>query len=236
MTKLRFTAIAALACILLNSCLKSSYYYSGYINFANVANETTLDADGGITYNVVENASTKSFKDMQRIFINCDLLAIVNEDYTQDIKINDFYEVQLMKLSSLETQTVAKADSLGILYRSWTMNKNEAQYFNLYVEFPGLKGNKTEHKIDLVYEPQTNNEKEFYFYLYHDASDDVWSKDTAEDDKEIKGKYVSFRVEEIVKDLEYDASTKFFILPARDKEKPSQTARTALSLSSLKME
>ena len=44
------------------------------MNFANVVNETTLAGDGGVTYNVLENASAKEFKSLKRIFLNCDLL------------------------------------------------------------------------------------------------------------------------------------------------------------------
>ena len=241
MTKFRFTAIAALACILFNSCLKGSFYYSGYVNFANVVNETTLAGDGGVTYNVTENSSSKEFKSLDRIFLNCDLVAPMNGDntqgYTQDIKVNEFHAVQVMKVATLDNQTITKVDSLRILYRSWTVNKDDAEYFNLYVEYPGIKGNKTEHKIELVYEPQTEKAKEYYFYLYHDAGDDIWTKDMDEEDREAKGQYCSFRVEEIVGDIEYDNSTKFWILPARGKKSgESDSQGTALSLKSRKAE
>lgn len=237
MTKLRFFIFAAISCTLLSSCLKGSFYYSGYMNFANVVNETTLAGDGGVTYNVLENASAKEFKSLKRIFLNCDLLEAMDENYIQNIKVNNFYEVQLQNLLTPESQTVTQTDSLGILYRSWTANKDEAEYFNLYVEFPGIKGNDAEHKIELVYEAQTEKSKEYYFYLYHDAGDDVWTKDTKEEDKEVKGRYVSFRVDEIIGDIEYDGNTKFWILPASKKENPEATSQgSVLSLKSRKAE
>lgn len=237
MKKFKFIVLVALSLILLNSCLKSSFYYSGYMTFANVVNETTLAGDGGVTYNVLENASSKEFKSLERIFLNCDLLAAMDEDYSQDIKVNNFYEVQLQKLLIPESQTVTKADSLGILYRSWTVNKDEAQYFNLYVEFPCIKGNDTEHKIELVYEAQTEKSNEYFFYLYHDAGDDVWTKDVKEEDREVKGQYVSFRVEEIIGDIKYDGNTKFWILPASQKETPEVSPQGCiLSLKSRKAE
>ena len=126
MTKLRFFIFAAISCTLLSSCLKGSFYYSGYMNFANVVNETTLAGDGGVTYNVLENASAKEFKSLKRIFLNCDLLEAMDENYIQNIKVNNFYEVQLQNLLTPESQTVTQADSLGIIYRSWTANKDEA--------------------------------------------------------------------------------------------------------------
>lgn len=237
MKKFKFIVLVALSLSLLNSCLKGSFYYSGYMTFANVVNETTLAGDGGVTYNVLENASSKEFKDLERIFLNCDLLAVMDENYSQDIKVNNFYEVQLQKLLTPESQTVTKADSLGILYRSWTVNKDEAQYFNLYVEFPCIKGNDTEHKIELVYEAQTEKSNEYFFYLYHDAGDDVWTKDVKEEDREVKGQYVSFRVEEIIGDIEYDGNTKFWILPASQKETPEVSPQGCiLSLKSRKAE
>ena len=236
MKKFKFIVLVALSLSLLNSCLKSSFYYSGYMNFANVVNETTLAGDGGVTYNVLENASSKEFKDLERILLNCDLLEAPDENYTQDIKVNNFYEVQLQKLLTPESQTVTKADSLGILYRSWTVNKDEAQYFNLYVEFPCIKGNDTEHKIELVYEAQTEKSNEYFFYLYHDAGDDVCTEETPEENIEVKNGYLSFRVEDIINDvIKFDSSknNKIWIYPACDKEKPSQSAQ---SLSFLKME
>ena len=237
MKKFKFIVLVALSLILLNSCLKSSFYYSGYMTFANVVNETTLAGDGGVTYNVLENASSKEFKSLERIFLNCDLLAAMDENYSQNIKVNNFYEVQLQKLVTPESQTVTKADSLGILYRSWTVNKDEAQYFNLYVEFPCIKGNDTEHKIELVYEAQTEKSNEYFFYLYHDAGDDVWTKDVKEEDREVKGQYVSFRVEEIIGDIEYNGNTKFWILPASKKETPEVSPQGCiLSLKSRKAE
>ena len=68
------------------------------MNFANVVNETTLAGDGGVTYNVLENASAKEFKSLKRIFLNCDLLEAMDENYIQNIKVNNFYEVQLQNL------------------------------------------------------------------------------------------------------------------------------------------
>lgn len=237
MKKFKFIVLVALSLSLLNSCLKGSFYYSGYMTFANVVNETTLAGDGGVTYNVLENASAKELKSLERIFLNCDLLAAMDENYSQDIKVNNFYEVQLQKLLTPESQTVTKADSLGIRYRSWTVNKDDAQYFNLYVEFPCIKGNDTEHKIELVYEAQTEKSNEYFFYLYHDAGDDVWTKDVKEEDREVKGQYVSFRVEEIIGDIEYDGNTKFWILPASQKETPEVSPQGCiLSLKSRKAE
>ena len=237
MKKFKLIVLVALSLSLLNTSLKGSFYYSGYMTFANVVNETSLAGDGGVTYNVLENASAKELKSLERIFLNCDLLAAMDENYSQDIKVNNFYEVQLQKLLTPESQTVTKADSLGILYRSWTVNKDDAQYFNLYVEFPCIKGNDTEHKIELVYEAQTEKSNEYFFYLYHDAGDDVWTKDVKEEDREVKGQYVSFRVEEIIGDIEYDGNTKFWILPASQKETPEVSPQGCiLSLKSRKAE
>ena len=243
MTKLRFTAIAALACILFNSCLKSSFYYTNYPTFANVIKDdaTKLAGDGGVTYIVTENVSAKDFKDCDRIFINCDLLNYMGEDYTQDIKLNDFYPVTLLKGLLEQEQTISKKDPLEILSKSWTSNKNEAgefkaQYFNLLVQYKGIKGNKAEHKFELVYEPETEKPDEHFFYLYHDASDDICTEETPEANIEVKNGYLSFRVEDIINDvIKYDPSKnhKIGIYPACDKEKPSQSAQ---SLSFLKME
>ena len=63
MKKFKFIVLVALSLSLLNSCLKGSFYYSGYMTFANVVNETTLACDGGGTYNVLENASAKELED-----------------------------------------------------------------------------------------------------------------------------------------------------------------------------
>ena len=242
MKKFKFIVLVALSLSLLNSCLKGSFYYSGYMTFANVVNETTLAGDGGVTYNVLENASAKEFKDCERIIINCDLLAAMNDDYTQNIKLNSFYGVTLLKGLLEQEQTISKKDPLEILSRTWTSNKNEAgefkaQYFNLYVQYKGIKGNNAEHKFELVYEPQTEKPNEYFFYLYHDAGDDVWTKDVKEEDREVKGQYVSFRVEEIIGDIEYDGNTKFWILPASQKETPEVSPQGCiLSLKSRKAE
>ena len=241
MTKLRFFIFAAISCTLLSSCLKGSFYYSGYMTFANVVNETTLAGDGGVTFNVLENASAKEFKDCERIIINCDLLDAQNDDYTQNIKLNNFYGVTLLKGLLAQEQTISKKDPLEILSRTWTSNKNEAgefkaQYFNLHVQYKGIKGNNTEHKFELVYEPQTEKPNEYFFYLYHDAGDDVCTEETPEENIEVKNGYLSFRVEDIINDvIKYDPSKnhKIGIYPACDKEKPSQSAQ---SLSFLKME
>ena len=242
MKKFKFIVLVALSLSLLNSCLKGSFYYSGYMTFANVVNETTLAGDGGVTFNVLENASAKEFKDCERIIINCDLLDAQNDDYTQNIKLNSFYGVTLLKGLLEQEQTISKKDPLEILSRTWTSNKNEAgefkaQYFNLHVQYKGIKGNNAEHKFELVYEPQTEKPNEYFFYLYHDAGDDVWTKDVKEEDREVKGQYVSFRVEEIIGDIEYDGNTKFWILPASQKETPEVSPQGCiLSLKSRKAE
>lgn len=242
MKKFKFIVLVALSLSLLNSCLKGSFYYSGYMTFANVVNETTLAGDDGVvTFNVLENASSKEFKDLERILLNCDLLEAPDENYTQDIKVNNFYEVTLLKGLLEQEQTISKKDSLEILFKYWTSNKNEAgefkaQYFNLLVQYKGIKGNNAEHKFELVYEPQTEKPNEYFFYLYHDAGDDVCTEETPEENIEVKNGYLSFRVEDIINDvIKYDPSKnhKIGIYPACDKEKPSQSAQ---SLSSLKME
>ena len=229
MTKLRFTAIAALACILFNSCLKSSFYYTNYPTFANVIKDdaTKLAGDGGVTYIVTENVSAKDFKDCDRIFINCDLLNYMGEDYTQDIKLKDFYPVTLLKGLCEQEQTISKKDPLEIIDKNWTSNKNEsgeykAQYFNLIIKYNGIKGNNAEHKFELVYEPQTEKPEEYFFYLYHDASDDICTEDTPKENIEVKSGYLSFRVEDIINDvIKFDSSKnhKVRILPACDKSK-----------------
>lgn len=229
MTKLRFTAIAALACILFNSCLKSSFYYTNYLTFANVIKDdaTKLAGDGGVTYIVTENVSAKDFKDCDRIFINCDLLNYMRDDYTQDIKLKDFYPVTLLKGLCEQEQTISKKDPLEIIDKNWTSNKNEsgeykAQYFNLIIKYNGIKGNNAEHKFELVYEPQTEKPEEYFFYLYHDASDDICTEDTPKENIEVKSGYLSFRVEDIINDvIKFDSSKnhKVRILPACDKSK-----------------
>ena len=229
MTKLRFTAIAALACIIFNSCLKSGFYYTNYLTFANVIKDdaTKLAGDGGVTYIVTENVSAKDFKDCDRIFINCDLLNYMRDDYTQDIKLKDFYPVTLLKGLCEQDQTISKKDPLEIIDKNWTSNKNEsgeykAQYFNLIIKYNGIKGNNAEHKFELVYEPQTEKPEEYFFYLYHDASDDICTEDTPKENIEVKSGYLSFRVEDIINDvIKFDSSKnhKVRILPACDKSK-----------------
>lgn len=229
MTKLRFTAIAALACILFNSCLKSGFYYTNYLTFANVIKDdaTKLAGDGGVTYIVTENVSAKDFKDCDRIFINCDLLNYMRDDYTQDIKLKVFYPVTLLKGLCKQEQTISKKDPLEIIDKNWTSNKNEsgeykAQYFNLIIKYNGIKGNNAEHKFELVYEPQTEKPEEYFFYLYHDASDDICTEDTPKENIEVKSGYLSFRVEDIINDvIKFDSSKnhKVRILPACDKSK-----------------
>ena len=118
MKKFKFIVLVALSLSLFNSCLKGSLYYSGYMTFANVVNETTLAGDGGVTFNVLENASAKEFKDCERIIINCDLLEAMNDDYTQNIKLNSFYGVTLLKGLLEQEQTISKKDPLEILSRS----------------------------------------------------------------------------------------------------------------------
>ena len=236
MTKLRFTAIAALACILFNSCLKSGFYYTNYLTFANVIKDdaTKLAGDGGVTYIVTENVSAKDFKDCDRIFINCDLLDYMRDDYTQDIKLKDFYPVTLLKGLCGQEQTISKKDPLEILSKSWTSNKNEsgeykAQYFNLIIKYNGIKGNNAEHKFELVYEPQTEKPEEYFFYLYHDASDDICTEDTPKENIEVKSGYLSFRVEDIINDvIKFDSSKnhKVRILPACDKSKGEDSTDT----------
>lgn len=236
MTKLRFTAIAALACILFNSCLKSSFYYTNYLTFANVIKDdaTKLAGDGGVTYIVTENVSAKDFKDCDRIFINCDLLDYMRDDYTQDIKLKDFYPVTLLKGLCEQEQTISKKDPLEIIDKNWTSNKNEsgeykAQYFNLIIKYNGIKGNNAEHKFELVYEPQTEKPEEYFFYLYHDASDDICTEDTPKENIEVKSGYLSFRVEDIINDvIKFDSSKnhKVRILPACDKSKGEDSTDT----------
>ena len=236
MTKLRFTAIAALACILFNSCLKSSFYYTNYLTFANVIKDdaTKLAGDGGVTYIVTENVSAKDFKDCDRIFINCDLLNYMRDDYTQDIKLKDFYPVTLLKGLCEQEQTISKKDPLEIIDKNWTSNKNEsgeykAQYFNLIIKYNGIKGNNAEHKFELVYEPQTEKPEEYFFYLYHDASDDICTEDTPKENIEVKSGYLSFRVEDIINDvIKFDSSKnhKVRILPACDKSKGEDSTDT----------
>ena len=236
MTKLRFTAIAALACILFNSCLKSGFYYTNYLTFANVIKDdaTKLAGDGGVTYIVTENVSAKDFKDCDRIFINCDLLNYMRDDYTQDIKLKDFYPVTLLKGLCEQEQTISKKDPLEIIVKNWTSNKNEsgeykAQYFNLIIKYNGIKGNNAEHKFELVYEPQTEKPEEYFFYLYHDASDDMCTEDTPKENIEVKSGYLSFRVEDIINDvIKFDSSKnhKVRILPACDKSKGEDSTDT----------
>ena len=236
MTKLRFTAIAALACILFNSCLKSGFYYTNYLTFANVIKDdaTKLAGDGGVTYIVTENVSAKDFKDCDRIFINCDLLNYMRDDYTQDIKLKDFYPVTLLKGLCEQDQTISKKDPLEIIDKNWTSNKNEsgeykAQYFNLIIKYNGIKGNNAEHKFELVYEPETEKPDEFFFYLYHDASDDICTEDTPKENIEVKSGYLSFRVEDIINDvIKFDSSKnhKVRILPACDKSKGEDSTDT----------
>ena len=229
MNKIKIITLAALSCVIFSSCLKSSFYYSNYPTFANVIKDdaTKLAGDGGVTYIVTENLSAKDFKDYDRIFINCDLTDYMREDYTQDIKLKDFYPVTVLKGILAVEQTISKRDNLEILSKSWTSNKNEegefkAQYFNLFVKYKGIKGNNSEHKFELVYEPQTEKPEEYFFYLYHDASDDICTEDTPKENIEEKGGYYSFRVEDIINDvIKYDPSKnqKIGIYPACDKSK-----------------
>ncbi len=219
MRELRLYLFAALACLGLGSCLKSSFTYNGYVDLANVVNETTLAADGGVTYNIVENNAGTEFKDMERVIINCELLEAPKAEGTQ-IKLNSFIQVHTDKAVSIEEgqdpNVLYGCDSLNIGYRRLSGN-GEHQYLTVGFSYEVNKGSETEHVFTLVYEPEGESERDIHFYLYHNADGDIPAKDAKDDTKEIKMRYVSFEAEEIFKNLKLDNSSRIYIVSAFEK-------------------
>lgn len=222
----RIIALSLSVCApLLQSCLKSEYHVSGYVNFVDVVDETHLRADGNIIYNITENASDTKFTDCRRLVINCDLLNVVS-DGKQDIKLNAYSEIKVKDCVSSEDGDVAGfgRDSVYIVPngRYGTAN-GENQYITLYVSVPKIKDSTAEHDLELVFD-RTSDAKEIRFILYHDAHGDVITKETPDEKKSSETSYFSFTVQDFLKDIGLTNSTKFVFTTAFDNQKESEEA------------
>ena len=222
MNKIKIITLATLSCVIFSSCLKSSFYVSGHNTFANVKDANTLIADGISTYHIVENASTSDFKDSHRLFINCDLQNW-NDDSSFDVKLNDFVEVQEYDAVDKMHSTISSKDDIDFQFfvnQLVSGNEDGVIYINLWIQIPSIKGSDVEHRIELVYEPDSDVQNTFKFYLYHDAAGDVWTDDVPEDQREIKAFWASFHIEDLYKDLEWEwnSSSKVEVYAASSKD------------------
>lgn len=217
----KIVALVLLACASFTSCLKSEYRVSGYVWFAEVVDETHLRADGNIIYNIVENAADADFAKCRRLIINCDLLTAVDADGRQDIKLNAYNEVEVKECVSSENEAVAGfgRDSVYLAEngRIWTAN-GENQYMTLFVSVPKIKDSETVHDLELVFD-NTSNSQEVRFVLYHDANGDVITKETPDDKKSSDNFYISFPVQDYLKNIDITSSTRFTFTTAFDQDK-----------------
>ena len=217
----KIAALALLACASFTSCLKSEYRVSGYVWFADVIDETHLRADGNTTYNIVENATDADFAKCGRLIINCDLLTAADADGKQDIKLNAYSEVKVKDCVPSESAAVAGfgRDSVYIAEngRIWTAN-GENQYMTLFVSVPKIKDSETVHDLELVFD-KTSDANEIRFILYHDANGDVITKETPDDKKSSDNFYISFTVQNFLKNIDITSSTRFTFTTAFDEDK-----------------
>lgn len=216
----KFIALALLICVSLTSCLKSEYSVSGFVYFAEVIDGTHLRADGGVIYNIVEDATDSKFIDCRRLIINCDLRTAVI-DGRQDIKLNAYSEITVKDCVSSEDESVAGfgRDSVYIEPngRIWTAN-GDNQYMTLYVDVPKIKDSGTVHDLELVFD-KTSDANEVRFILHHDAHGDVITKETPDDKKSSDRFYISFVLHDFLNDIKITNSTRFTFTTAYDKYK-----------------
>ena len=216
----KIAALALLACASFTSCLKSEYRVSGYVWFADVVDETHLRADGGIMYNIVENATDADFSKCRRLIINCDLLTVADAD-GQDIKLNAYREVRVEDCVSSDNEAVAGfgRDSVYIDPNGRIRAVNgENQYITLLVRVPKIKDSEAVHDLKLVMD-KASNSQEIRFILYHDAHGDVITKETPSDKKSSDDFYISFTVQDVLKGIDITNSTRFSFTTAFDQAK-----------------
>ena len=212
----RFIAPALIAGLSLVSCLKSEFRYSGYVTFADVIDAATLRGDGDYIYNITENAADDKFKDMKRIVINCDLLTAAGSNSSQDIKLNAYQEIELKPclISDNVDPIGCGADSLYVYRNSGYLTPNgDNTYLTVYLGIPKVKGSTATHIINAVFDTSSNAE-ELRYTISHDAGGDVYTKDTASDDRESDYRYFSFPVKEMLKDIAIGSNTRLTVKSA----------------------
>ncbi len=217
----KIVALALLACASFTSCLKSEYRVSGYVWLADVVDETHLRADGNIMYNIVENAADADFVKCRRLIINCDLLTAADADGRQDIKLNAYNEVEVKECVSSESEAVAGfgRDSVYIAENGrFGTSNGENQYMTLFVSVPKIKDSETVHDLELVFD-KSSNSQEVRFILYHNANGDVITKETPDDKKSSDNFYISFTVQDFLKNIDLTNSTRFTFTTAFDQAK-----------------
>ena len=216
----KIAALVLLACASFTSCLKSEYRYSGFGTFANVVDETHLSGDGDVSYVITENSTDSKFTSVEskRIVINCDLLDMNNP---QSIKLNAYQEVKVKPAVPSDASSVETfgRDSVYVPERARYISENgDNVYVTLYVSVPKLKDSKEEHVLELVFD-KTSDAKELRFTLYHDANGDIITKETPTAQRSSEEYYISFNIQDFLKDMTLTRETKFTITTAFDEEK-----------------
>ena len=211
-----------LACATLTSCLKSEYNLSGYVTFVNIVDETHFTEDGGAEFLITENATDSDYMKIasKRMVINCDLL---NLDNPRSVKLNAYRAIDVktpLQSKNLPNDYVnTHADSLYV--GNWFLSNNgDNWYATVVMSVPKLKGSKTEHEIDLIYDSSSNKEH-IDFILCHNANGDVYTKETKDEDKESEVLYISFKVRDLIEDI-LTSDTQLKLTSALDKKKAEE--------------
>ena len=213
-------ALLLIACASLTSCLKGEYRVSGFVTFANVADETHLTGDGNASYLITENGTDSKFTEVEskRIIMNCDLLDM---NSPQSIKLNAYQEVKVKPAVPSDASSVETfcRDSVYVPERARYVSTNgDNVYVTLYVSVPKLKDSKAEHTLELVF-GKTSDAKELRFTLYHDANGDIITKETPTAQRSSEEYYISFNIQDFLKGMTLTRETKFTITTAFDEEK-----------------
>lgn len=216
----KIIALSLIACASFTSCLKSEYRYNGFIAFANVVDETHLTADGNVSFVITENSADAKFMEVEskRIVINCDLLDM---NSPQSIKLNAYSGIKVKPavFSDEESVKTFGRDSVYIHERARYLTANgDNVYVTLYVSVPKIKDSETEHELELVLD-KASDEKELRFCLYHQANGDVFTKDTPSDKRSSEEYYVSFTIQDLVKNIKVNDNTKYVFTTAFDNDK-----------------
>ena len=74
------------------------------------------------------------------------------------------------------------------------------------------------HDLELVFD-KTSDANEIRFILYHDANGDVITKETPDDKKSSDNFYISFTVQNFLKNIDITSSTRFTFTTAFDQDK-----------------
>lgn len=175
------------------SCKKDNTLQYAVRTMCNIT-DGKIVSDFGNIYNIVENNCPGNIYEMDRAYIQCDLLNVT-------AGTEDEYDIRLSWLAKPEQKKpvmLGQAPSyIGKdpvkLYQGWF----GGGYFNVIVLYPGMKDSKTEHDIDLIVDDSKSSKDKIYLQLRHNAHGDLPAADS-EGQAALYEKCLTFRISDII--------------------------------------